>query len=79
MKQFYLFRLKNPVFYDELLPTNIQKPLLQDVLTILPLRSQHGRRILLIEVGKYHAAVLLFYLRSRTQIANDTQKYVTVY
>jgi len=53
MKHYYMFRLKNPVFYNELLPTTIKNPLLQDVLTILPLRTQHGRRIFVIEVGKW--------------------------
>ena len=60
MKQYYLFRLKNPVFYNELLPRTIKNPLLKDVLTILPLRSQHGRRIFVVEVGKLHAALLIF-------------------
>jgi hypothetical protein len=60
MKQYYTFMLKNPVFYKELLPTTLKNPLLRDILTVLPLRSQHGRRIFLIEVGKLQAALLVF-------------------
>ena len=80
MKHYYLFKLKNPVFYNELLPTTIKNPILQDVLTILPLRTQHGQRIFVIEVGKLHMTLLFFcHLSSRTQIANDTEKYVIIY
>ncbi|KDR18338.1 Alpha-tocopherol transfer protein-like [Zootermopsis nevadensis] len=53
MKLFYKFRLKNPKFYDELLPNTIKNTILQDVLTIFPLRSQFGRRIFLVHVGKW--------------------------
>lgn len=53
IKQFYLFKIKNPMYYDQLLPTTIKQPLLQDVLTVLPLRSQFGRRVFLIEIGKW--------------------------
>jgi len=75
-----MFRLKNPGFYNELLPTTSKNPLLRDILTILPLRSQHGQRIFLIEVGKLQAALLVFcHLRSRTHIANNADKYVIIY
>ncbi|GFG34743.1 hypothetical protein Cfor_04623, partial [Coptotermes formosanus] len=53
IKQLYLFALKNPMLYDQLLPTTIKNPLLQDVLTVLPLRTQSGRRVFVIEVGKW--------------------------
>jgi hypothetical protein len=55
-----MLRLKNPVFYDELLPTTIKNPLLQDILSILPFRNQHGQRVFLIEVGKLHGVLLIF-------------------
>jgi hypothetical protein len=65
------------MYYDQLLPTTIKQPLLQDVLTVLPLRSQFGRRVFLIEIGKLHVASLLFsYLKSRPKIANATVKYL---
>lgn len=54
IKHYYLFRLKNPVFYDKLLPTTIKNPILKDILTVSPLRTQHGQRIFLIEVGKWN-------------------------
>lgn len=53
IKHYYLFRLKNPTICNELLPSTVKNPLLQDILTILPLRTQHGRRIFLIEIGKW--------------------------
>ncbi|PSN38171.1 hypothetical protein C0J52_14551 [Blattella germanica] len=54
MKDFYTFRFNNPKYYGDLTPSKIKNPILQDVLTVLPLRSQNGRRIFVVEVGKWN-------------------------
>jgi hypothetical protein len=54
-----MFRLNNPKLYGELLPTAIKNPVLQDIVTVLPLRDQFGRRIVVIEIGKISHVVFL--------------------
>ncbi|XP_069698211.1 alpha-tocopherol transfer protein-like [Periplaneta americana] len=54
IKKFYIFKLKNPKLYANLVPSTLKNPILSEVLTVLPLRSQHGRRIFLIQVGKWN-------------------------
>jgi hypothetical protein len=52
VKKLYTFKFRNPKLYEELVPSRLRNPILQDVLTIVPLRNQFGRRIFLIELGK---------------------------
>ncbi|KAK9693888.1 CRAL/TRIO domain [Popillia japonica] len=52
VKRYYAFKLKHNVFYDNLLPANEKNVFEQDILTVLPTRDQHKRRILVIELGK---------------------------
>jgi hypothetical protein len=53
VKKLYTFKYRNPKLYVELVPSALRNPLLQDVLTVLPLRNQFGRRMFLVEAGKF--------------------------
>lgn len=53
VKKLYTYKCRNPKLCDEIVPSALRNPILQDVLTVLPLRNQFGRRIVLIGVGKW--------------------------
>ncbi|XP_072758684.1 alpha-tocopherol transfer protein-like isoform X2 [Anoplolepis gracilipes] len=51
-KHYYNFKLKHANIYDNLKPSREKNIFDQNILTVLPVRDQHGRRILIIELGK---------------------------
>nr|CAD7456936.1 unnamed protein product [Timema tahoe] len=51
IKKFYKFRLKNPHLTDGLSPINEKKVFEQDLITVLPKRTQNFHRIITIEIG----------------------------
>lgn len=53
IKLLYRLKHKNPNLFDDILPSTMKKAILNDALTILPLRSQFGRRIMLLDFGKF--------------------------
>ncbi|KAI4465976.1 alpha-tocopherol transfer protein-related [Holotrichia oblita] len=52
VKRYYAFKLKHNTFYENLIPANEKNIFEHDILTVLPTRDQHKRRILVIELGK---------------------------
>lgn len=52
VRRYYQFKKKHAQLYDGLLPSGVRAPLEQNVLTVLPQRDQHGRRILVIRLGR---------------------------
>lgn len=52
IKNYYSFKIKHANVYDDLRPSNERNIFEQNILTVLPTRDQHGRRILIIELGK---------------------------
>ncbi|KAJ9574890.1 hypothetical protein L9F63_007953, partial [Diploptera punctata] len=53
VKTLYTFKSKNTKYYSNLLPSRLKNGITQNILTVLPVRTQHGRRILYIEAGKW--------------------------
>ncbi|CAG2064827.1 unnamed protein product, partial [Timema podura] len=51
MKKFYRFRLKHPELAANISPVNERNVFEQDLVTILPKRTQCGRRIMVIDAG----------------------------
>ncbi|XP_063236653.1 clavesin-1-like isoform X2 [Bacillus rossius redtenbacheri] len=52
LRSYYRFVQKNPKLSANLTPLHNSAVFAQDLLTILPRRDQHGRRIMLLEVGR---------------------------
>lgn len=52
IKQYYNFKLKHSNIYDNLMPSREKNIFDQNILTVLINRDQHGRRILILELGK---------------------------
>jgi len=52
VKFLYKLRQKNPKYCNDLLPSLEKNVFEQNILTVLPLRDQHGRRILITECGQ---------------------------
>ncbi|CAH1953957.1 unnamed protein product [Acanthoscelides obtectus] len=52
IKRYYAFKVKHADMYDGLLPSKEKNVFEQNILTVQPNRDQHGRRILIIELGK---------------------------
>lgn len=52
IKNYYSFKVKHANVYDGLKPSNEKNIFEHNILTVLPNRDQHGRRILIIELGK---------------------------
>ncbi|XP_046402215.1 alpha-tocopherol transfer protein-like isoform X2 [Ischnura elegans] len=51
LRRYYAFKLKNAKLYVGLTPMSAKNILQQSILTVLPKRDQHGRRMLLVESG----------------------------
>lgn len=60
MKSLYKLRQKNPKYCNDLLPSLEKNVFAQNILTVLPSRDQHGRRILLVECGRKFLIVISF-------------------
>ncbi|XP_046746634.1 alpha-tocopherol transfer protein-like isoform X2 [Diprion similis] len=52
IKHYYSFKVKHSNVYDNLKPSRERNIFEHNILTVLPNRDQHGRRILTIELGK---------------------------
>lgn len=52
VKHYYSFKVKHANLYDGLKPSREKNIFDQNILTVLPTRDQHGRRMLIIELGK---------------------------
>lgn len=52
VKNYYNFKVKHAAIYESLKPTNEKNIFEQNILTVLPNRDQHGRRILIVQLGK---------------------------
>ncbi|XP_020706761.2 alpha-tocopherol transfer protein-like isoform X2 [Athalia rosae] len=52
IKNYYSFKIKHSNVYDDLKPSREKNIFEHNILTVLPNRDQHGRRILIIELGK---------------------------
>ncbi|XP_018345716.1 PREDICTED: alpha-tocopherol transfer protein-like isoform X4 [Trachymyrmex septentrionalis] len=52
IKHYYNFKVKHANVYDNLKPSREKNVFEQNILTVLPNRDQHDRRILIIELGK---------------------------
>ncbi|XP_013201284.1 alpha-tocopherol transfer protein-like isoform X1 [Amyelois transitella] len=52
IKRYYAFKLKHHKQYDGLVPSKETNIFNQNILTVLPTRDQHGRRVLVLELGK---------------------------
>ncbi|XP_012233236.1 alpha-tocopherol transfer protein-like isoform X2 [Linepithema humile] len=52
IKQYYNFKVKHSSIYATLMPSKEKNIFEQNILTVLPNRDQHGRRVLIIELGK---------------------------
>ncbi|XP_066589164.1 alpha-tocopherol transfer protein-like isoform X2 [Prorops nasuta] len=52
VKNYYSFKVKHANVYDGLKPSKEKNIFEQNILVVLPNRDQHGRRILIIELGK---------------------------
>ncbi|KAK1119977.1 hypothetical protein K0M31_012707 [Melipona bicolor] len=52
VKNYYSFKVKHSDIYDNLKPSREKNIFEQNILVVLPLRDQHGRRMLVIEIGK---------------------------
>ncbi|XP_014599841.1 PREDICTED: alpha-tocopherol transfer protein-like isoform X1 [Polistes canadensis] len=52
VKNYYKFKIKHSSIYNDLKPSKETNIFEQNILTVLPTRDQHGRRILIIQLGK---------------------------
>jgi len=52
VKFLYKLRQKNPKYCNDLIPSLEKNVFEQNILTVLPSRDQHGRRILITECGR---------------------------
>lgn len=52
IKRYYSFKVKHSNVYDGLLPSKEKNIFESNILTVCPNRDQHGRRILILELGK---------------------------
>lgn len=52
VKNYYSFKVKHKNMYDGLVPSKEINIFNHDILTVLPMRDQDGRRILVIQLGK---------------------------
>ncbi|XP_046675394.1 alpha-tocopherol transfer protein-like isoform X1 [Homalodisca vitripennis] len=52
VKNYYSFKVKHKNMYDGLVPSKEKNIFDHDILTVLPMRDQDGRRILVIQLGK---------------------------
>ncbi|VVC38573.1 Cellular retinaldehyde binding/alpha-tocopherol transport,CRAL/TRIO, N-terminal domain,CRAL-TRIO lipid [Cinara cedri] len=52
VKSLYKLRQKNPKYCSDLIPSIEKNVFEQNILTVLPLRDQHGRRIMITECGQ---------------------------
>ncbi|XP_076634480.1 alpha-tocopherol transfer protein-like isoform X1 [Colletes latitarsis] len=52
VKNYYSFKVKHANVYDGLKPSREKNIFEQNILTVLPNRDQHGRRVLIMELGK---------------------------
>ncbi|XP_003427228.1 clavesin-2 isoform X2 [Nasonia vitripennis] len=52
VRNYYSFKQKHSNVYESLKPSNEGNIFAHNILTVLPNRDQHGRRILIIELGK---------------------------
>lgn len=52
IKHYYNFKVKHANLYDDLKPSREKNVFDHNILTVLPIRDQHGRRILILELGK---------------------------
>lgn len=52
VQNYYSFKVKHSHVYDGLKPSKETNIFQQNILTVLPIRDQFGRRILIIELGK---------------------------
>ncbi|XP_043264961.1 alpha-tocopherol transfer protein-like isoform X2 [Colletes gigas] len=52
VKNYYSFKVKHANVYDGLKPSHEKNIFEQNILTVLPNRDQHGRRVLIMELGK---------------------------
>ncbi|XP_057329536.1 alpha-tocopherol transfer protein-like [Microplitis mediator] len=52
VREYYSFKVKHANVYDGLKPSREKNIFEHNILTVLPNRDQHGRRILIIELGK---------------------------
>lgn len=51
IKRYYSFKVKHHKQYDGLIPSKEQNIFNQNILAVLPVRDQLGRRILVLELG----------------------------
>ncbi|XP_076243163.1 alpha-tocopherol transfer protein-like isoform X1 [Calliopsis andreniformis] len=52
VKSYYSFKVKHADIYKNLKPSTTKNVFEHNILTVLPSRDQHGRRILILELGK---------------------------
>ncbi|XP_011877614.1 PREDICTED: alpha-tocopherol transfer protein-like isoform X2 [Vollenhovia emeryi] len=52
VKNYYNFKVKHASVYNNLKPSTAKNIFEHNILTVLPNRDQHGRRMLLVELGK---------------------------
>ncbi|XP_043527062.1 alpha-tocopherol transfer protein-like isoform X1 [Frieseomelitta varia] len=52
VKNYYSFKVKHADIYNDLRPSREKNIFEQNILVVLPLRDQYGRRMLVIEIGK---------------------------
>ncbi|XP_043491340.1 alpha-tocopherol transfer protein-like isoform X2 [Polistes fuscatus] len=52
VKNYYKFKIKHSFIYNDLKPSKETNIFQQNILTVLPTRDQHGRRVLIIQLGK---------------------------
>ncbi|XP_054284199.1 alpha-tocopherol transfer protein-like isoform X2 [Macrosteles quadrilineatus] len=52
VKNYYSFKKKHKNMYEGLIPSSEKNVFNHDVLTVLPMRDQEGRRMLVLELGK---------------------------
>lgn len=52
IKQYYSFKKKHSNIYENLTPIKEKNVFDHNVITVLPNRDQHGRRVLILELGK---------------------------
>lgn len=51
VKNYYSFKKKHKNMYEGLIPSSEKNVFNHDVLTVLPMRDQEGRRMLVLELG----------------------------
>lgn len=51
IKRYYKFKLKHKNICDDLFPSSVRHVFEQQLIHFQPLRDQHGRRIMILEVG----------------------------